>query len=208
MINSSVQSFDSKNYFLPDSMYEFQNENVAIQIEQYTFYQPVRNSILLTNSISLGDAREPVQLPLNVRMKIPEKAVGNKYYFIASTNSRGKESSIDAIINAGWINGEKKSLGKYSLRIDSIPPIVSPRNFSVNNCKGKNQLSWSIRESQTELFDYDIYIDGTWYILEFERKGNFLIFNKPTKLKGKHSVHLTVKDSCGNKTDWKEVLDF
>jgi hypothetical protein len=110
--------------------------------------------------------------------------------------------------NAGWINGEKKSMGKYNLRIDSIPPSVSPRNFSIANCKGKNQLSWSVREFQTELFDYDIYIDGAWYVLEFERKGNYLIFNKPVNIKGKHTVQLTVTDSCGNKTDWKEVLDF
>ena len=207
-INSALQPFDSKNFFLPDSGYEFQNENMAIAADKFTFYQPLRHSILITNSISLGDAREPVQLPLKVRMKIPENAIRNTYYFIASTNSRGKESSIDAMTNAGWINGEKKSMGKYNLRIDSIPPSVSPRNFSIANCKGKNQFSWSVRESQTELFDYDIYIDGTWYVLEFERKGNYLIFNKPANIKGKHTVQLTVTDSCGNKTDWKEVLDF
>ena len=95
------------------------------------------------------------------------------------------------------------------MQVDTIPPSLSPLNFNASeSSKGKTRYLWKVKENQTELVDYELFIDGKWYVLEYESKGDYLFFDKPKGLNGKHNVELIVKDSCGNLRKWSTEMMF
>jgi hypothetical protein len=82
-------------------------------------------------------------------------------------------------------------------------------NFKSSTISIKlNRLSWKTEEYQTDLVDYDLFIDGKWYLLEYESKGDYLFFNKPKTMSGTHKLEIIVKDSCGNQRKWSKEITF
>lgn len=208
--NIKVQKkyFSSELNFMPDSSFSSIKENSMVFIKPHTFYQPTAKKISLDRMITISAASIPVQLPVEVGFKIPAEKLQEKGWYISRTKSNGRASSIDSRINGGWIYGETKAVGNFQLKQDVTPPSISPRGFDQQQRITQNQLRWSVSELTTELRDYDLFLDNQWYLVEFERKGNYLIFNVPYSLKGKKTAELIVTDQCGNKAVWKGSLTF
>jgi hypothetical protein len=115
----------------------------------------------------------------------------------------GKKHSLVTNLEQNWAVAESKFLGTFQLVVDTISPVVKPLNFTGTEALIlRNRLTWKVSENETEIKEYDVFIDGKWELLEYETKGNYLIFNPSIQLSGKHSFQLVVKDSCGNTTIW------
>ena len=205
----TIKSYLSPNsFFMPDSAYSFSNETSLMELKARTFYQPVPKKVIPGNNPSIAAPSTAVQLPVEIGIKIPvDKTMQNGWY-LTRTKSNGRESSIDSRVSSGWVYGETKGAGTFQLRQDNTPPKLTPLGFSTNQTITQKQLKWQVIETLTELKDYDLFIDNQWCLLEFERKGNYLIFNIPKSLKGKKAIELIVSDQCGNKAIWKGTLSF
>jgi hypothetical protein len=100
-------------------------------------------------------------------------------------------------------------MGTFSLQVDTIAPSLVPLNFDGNqSIQTKQLLTWKIDEKQTDLIDYDLYIDGEWQLLEYEYKGSYLIFKARKPLKGQKELKIIISDSCGNTKEWNKTMVF
>ncbi|MEY3236941.1 MAG: hypothetical protein RI883_1042 [Bacteroidota bacterium] len=208
-INSSKSIFPSWSYFHPDSTVQFQNDKIQFFAQKHTFYEPTKKNLSLVAPFSFGDPNAPIQYPVIVKMKLPSSKIEFAKYYINVTSSGGKNHSLFSTLNDDWIEAESNYLGVFRVQVDTIPPSLSPLNFNASeSSKGKTRYLWKVKENQTELVDYDLFIDGKWYVLEYESKGDYLFFDKPKGLNGKHKVELIVKDSCGNLRKWLTEMVF
>ena len=205
---SQKKYFATELNFMPDSPYSALNDNRIVILKPRTFYQPTTKKIALGNLISVATPNIPVQLPVEVGFKIPSDKLQEKGWYITRTKSNGRETSIDSRINSGWVYGETKAVGNFQLRQDITPPKITPWGIDQQQRITQKQLKWSVSEITTELKDYDLFLDNQWHLVEFERKGNYLIFKVPSSLKGKKTAELIVIDQCGNKAVWKGSLTF
>jgi hypothetical protein len=164
----------------------------------------------LNGTITFGDPAAPIQNPITVKLKLPVKSiVPTSKYFIRVVTAGGKKHSLVTNLEQNWAVAESKFLGTFQLVVDTISPEVKPLNFvGTEALISKNRLTWKVSENETEIKEYDVFIDGKWELLEYETKGNYLIFNPSIPLTGKHSLQLVVKDSCGNATIWLKDLVF
>jgi hypothetical protein len=209
-MNQTVDPFPSSQYFHPDSSYHYSNDQVEFSCGPATFYEPTRKNLSLKGTFSFGDPREPIQNPISVKLKLPKVAKKElSHYYISVTTNGGRTHAIESTVTGDWISGESMDLGSFKVRIDTIAPSLSPLNFKGNSVIGnKNRLTWKVTEYQTDLTDYDLLIDGKWYLLEYESKGDYLFFDKPKDLKGKHTIEVIVKDTCGNERSWTSQVTF
>ena len=207
---STVNLFPSWKYLFPDSTYAFQGENAYFSAQKYTFYEPTLKNLSLNGTFTFGDPAAPIQNPITVKLKLPVKStVPSSKYFIRVVTAGGKRHSLLSNLEQNWLVAESKYLGTFQLVVDTIPPAVKPLNFAgAEELISKNRLTWKVTENETEIKEYDLFIDGKWEILEYETKGNYFIFNPFIPLSGKHSFQLVVKDSCGNATIWLKDLVF
>ncbi len=209
-LSSTVNLFPSWKYLFPDSTYAFQGENAYFSAQKHTVYEPTLKNLSLNGTITFGDPAAPIQNPITVKLKLPIKSVvPTSKYFIRVVTAGGKKHSLVTNLEQNWAVAESKFLGTFQLVVDTISPVVKPLNFvGTEALLSKNRLTWKVSENETEIKEYDVFIDGKWDLLEYETKGNYLIFNPSIQLSGKHSFQLVVKDSCGNTTIWSKDLIF
>jgi murein DD-endopeptidase MepM/ murein hydrolase activator NlpD len=208
-MNSQKTIFPSWKYFLPDSAYHYKNEFIEFSAEPLTFYEPTLKNISLKEPFSFGDSKQPIQQPINVKIKLPTLIEDRSKYFISVTSYSGKPKALASKIIGNWIEASSMDLGSFKIKTDTLAPIITPLNFTGNETIiNKTRLSWKVLENQTALIDYDLFIDGKWFLLEFESKGTYLFFDRPKNFTGKHFLELKAKDSCGNVRIWSKELNF
>ena len=207
---STVNLFPAWKYLFPDSTYAFQGENAYFSAQKHTFYEPTLKNLSLNGTFTFGDPATPIQNFVTVKLKLPAKSgVSSSKYYISVVTAGGQKNSLSTSLEQNWAVAESKLLGTFQLVVDTISPAVKPLNFvGTEALISKNRLTWKVTENETEIKKYDLFIDGKWQLIEYETKGNYLIFNPSTPLSGKHTFQLVVKDSCGNTTIWSKDLIF
>lgn len=208
-INTTLNNFPSWKYLHPDSTYHFQGDQVSFTTQRHTFYEPTVKNISLKGVYTFGDPIQPIQYPVIVKMKLPESVIERSKYYVSVITSGGKRHALPTSIEGDWVAAKSKYLGTFQLKVDTIAPSIAPLNFTGNEATiTKLRLTWRVSEAQTDLVDYDLFIDGKWYLLGYESKGSYLFFDRPKSLTGKHKIEVIVKDSCGNNRSWSKDVVF
>jgi len=208
-INSTENIFPSWKYFHPDSTYSIKNAQVEFYLAHHTFYEPTLKNLSLKGTISLGDPSQAIQYPLTVKMPLKIGSVNLSTYYISVTTNGGKVRPLQTTVEGNWLSAKSSYLGVFQIKRDTIAPSIAPLNFTGNEPEIlKTRLSWKVKENETELVDYDLFINGKWVVLEYESKGDYLFFDRPKGLIGTAKLELRVIDSCGNKRFWVKDVVF
>lgn len=121
--------------------------------------------------------------------------------YIAYIDSKGKVSSLGGKMKNGCMVVETRSMGEYTIKIDSVAPSVKSSNFkdgqSVSSLKS---LRFKISDDMTGIENYDIYLDDVWVLGQYDAKNALLYYEFDEKIKkGTNKVKVVVTDGVGNK---------
>lgn len=121
--------------------------------------------------------------------------------YIAYIDSKGKVSSLGGKMKNGCMVVETRSMGEYTIKIDSVAPSVKSSNFkdgqSVSSLKS---LRFKISDDMTGIETYDIYLDDVWVLGQYDAKNALLYYEFDEKIKkGTNKVKVVVTDGVGNK---------
>ncbi len=206
-LSSIKDHFPHSTYFHPDSAYFFQNAQVAVAIPRFTFYEPCLKQVKLQLPITVANSKIPIQEAIEIKIK--SNQVFDQKVYIGLKDDKGRKHALTTSFHNGWYSAQSKTLGSFNLYRDTIAPHTSPLNFTGNEPQIlKSKLTWRVLENETSLADYDLFIDGEWHLLEYEPKGDYLYWTKPSSMKGMHSFQLVLKDQCGNVSYWDKKLSF
>ena len=194
----------TNDYLLPDSNFIIKNNEVSFSIPKNCVYEPIPKKMKFIKGFSIGDPYAPIQKAIAIKLPLIEYKLPIEKYYI-SINSK----YIPTVFSNGWLCAESKSLGEFTIKTDTIGPVITTLNFLKTDSILKKQiLQWKIIENKSSLKDYDLYIDGNWVLLEFESKGSFAYYRKPKDLIGKHLLKIIAKDGCGNNSIWEKEIRF
>ena len=86
------------------------------------------------------------------------------------------------------------NLGKFYEDIDSIAPTIKQLNR-------KNKISFQIKDDETGVKKYDVFINGNWYLFEYEPKRNeiFCSLNSLEIFEKEINIKVVVEDLVGNR---------
>ena len=199
--NNLAAFYAPSTHFIPDSSYTFKGDEYSISIPAYTFYEPVKKLVVTSYpNLILGNQKDPIQLPISLSLKPITSNVAIEKQYIKVNNSY-----IKTTLNvSNWLTGETKNLGKINIGIDTLAPAIVALNFkTTDTLLTKKIVTWRITESQTEIIDYDLFIDNVWHVLEYEKKGSYLIAILPTLSDEPHSIEIIARDACQNSGTWK-----
>lgn len=193
-------------YLQPGQTLQLENEERQVQFGLETVYEPLKLNESLLNT-TIGEATEPVHHAYKIRVKSSEEPDGKHYIQIIT--AKGRTRTMVADYANGWYTVESKYFGQYSLKRDLTAPTISTKNFkSTTTYTSLKKLQWRIGDAHTGIADYDLFIDGKWYLIEYESKGSYVTFDRPDDVKGKKEVKLVVKDEVGNEKEWVKEIDF
>lgn len=189
--------YQPKTHFIPDSFYRFSNQYGSIEIEPFTFYEPVQKSYSIGKKLVIGNSSTPIQRMIHLKMEAL-KTVSIDKQFIKSS-----KGSLATTAKGNFLFADSKNLGEFSVQVDTVAPIIKAHNFKESDTLiGRQKLSWKITDSQTEIMRYDIFVEGIWFPLEYDLKNDLITFKRNRFQINEQHIELRVTDSCGNTAFW------
>ena len=150
----------------------------------------------------LGTEDIPVQKNIEIKLRPAEKYANSDKLYVVSVDKNGKFVSQGGKMADGMMCAKIRSLGTFALAVDDVKPQVSPVNFKNNTkvikCK---QLKINIKDNESGIDKYDIYLNGKWVIGAYDAKNNLLYYDVDEHLKkGSNKMEIVVTDCVGNET--------
>ena len=150
----------------------------------------------------LGTEDIPVQKNIEIKLRPAEKYANSDKLYVVSVDKNGKFVSQGGKMADGMMCAKIRSLGTFALAVDEVKPQVSPVNFKNNTkvikCK---QLKINIKDNESGIDKYDIYLNGKWVIGAYDAKNNLLYYDVDEHLKkGSNKMEIVVTDCVDNET--------
>ncbi|PHR49247.1 MAG: hypothetical protein COA32_04130 [Fluviicola sp.] len=200
--------YQNQKFLFPDSAYMDFNDEHYVLFPPGLLYEPTPLLIQQTNDFIFGNDNIPLQENYKLMLPIKKQKYSDEKYYIERINSNNRVYAENGIVSDGWITKWVRDFGRYRVAIDTIPPIITRKNFiNKANVKGKT-LIWNLEDLESGLVDYDVYIDGKWYLLNWEPKRQSFYFKPPAELNGSHKLLIRAVDACGNKNQEVYELEF
>lgn len=147
-----------------------------------------------------GDDELTTFKTFTIRLRPNEKWADHPKKYIALIDDSGKVSSLGGKMKNGSMEVETRSMGEYTIKIDSVAPKVSASNFKDGqSVSGLKSLRFKITDDMTGIETYNIYLDDVWVLGQYDAKNALLYYEFDDKIKkGTNKVKVVVTDGVGN----------
>ena len=203
----------SGKYYFPDSVNTVLYDDFQLLLEPGTFYEPLQKVLrvdstqqYLSYEYQFSESEIPVQKEFDVRMRtpdLPENFPFNKLGIgVISDNGWMSWKSGDYINE--WVEATSRSFGKFVLLVDSIPPKITPLDFSNGKVISRyRNVQLTIEDNLAGVWKYKAFINGEWALMEYDRrKKRYIVpFDKRSKhllKKGENEIKIWANDGKGN----------
>ena len=135
-----------------------------------------------------------------VRLRPNERWANHPKKYIALIDNNGKVSSLGGKMKNGCMEVQTRSMGEFTIKIDSVAPKVSASNFKDGqSVKELKSLRFKITDDMTGIETYNIYLDDVWVLGQYDAKNALLYYEFDDKIKkGTNNVKVVVTDGVGN----------
>jgi len=158
----------------------------------------IADSLDISFDYQLHDRPVPLHAgcPLVIGVRNYPIADMSKYYVVRKF--KGKQASAGGCFEEGFMHTTIRELGTYSVALDTIAPIIVPLNKSQQWKAGN--IQFKIKDAETGIRDYKVYIDGKFALFKFASKNGKLSSVHPKRIrKGvPHRMEVVITDYCGN----------
>jgi hypothetical protein len=200
--------YQNQKYLFPDSAYMDFNEQHYILFPPGLLYEPTPLTINQGEYFNFGNDDIPLQENYKLMLPIKAQSLPNEKYYIERLNSSNRSFAENGTVSDGWVTKWINDFGSFKVAIDTVPPTITRRNFiNKANVRGKT-LIWKIEDLESGLVDYDVFVDGKWYLLSWEPKRQSFYFESPSELKGTHKLTIKAVDASGNTSKEEYELEF
>ena len=136
-----------------------------------------------------------------IRIRPNEEWADHPKKYIAYYDNSGKVSSLGGKMKDGCMEVQTRSMGEYTIKIDSVAPTVRASNFKDGQAvTSLKSLRFKISDDMTGIETYDIYLDDVWVLGQYDAKNALLYYEIDDKMqKGTNNVKVVVTDGVGNK---------
>lgn len=147
-----------------------------------------------------GDEEMTTFKSFKVRIIPQEEWARDSRMYIASIDKNGKVSSLGGKMKNGAMEVETRTMGEYTIKIDSVAPKVSASNFKDGqSVKALKSLRFKISDDMTGVDTYNIYLNDAWVLGQYDAKNALLYYEFDDRIKaGTNKVKVVVTDGVGN----------
>ncbi|WP_369769444.1 M23 family metallopeptidase [Flavobacterium sp. WC2416] len=99
-----------------------------------------------------------------------------------------------------------RSLGKYALKMDTVPPTISIANpIEGKWISAQNTIQLSINDYGSGIKSYNGYLNGNWILFEYDNKTKKIThnFSDGVVAEGANDLKVVVVDNVGNSTTFE-----
>jgi len=197
--------YDHVHYFIPDSLYTFRTENMQVLVDPQTFYEPVKKDMKLPLG-QFGNSKTVIQKPICIEMKAKNSVPIEKQYLTINGDA------LETTRENGYLASESKQLGTFSIKADTIAPIIQLIPTS-SNVIVPSEFHWKITDGLSGIARYELLLNGEWTMVYLDQKSNVVSWKNDRRAtiigpttENVLLMELRVTDRCGNVQTWTKEL--
>ncbi|WP_281298429.1 M23 family metallopeptidase [Flavobacterium limnophilum] len=194
----------SKYFVKANNDSSFEKENMSVFFPAGTFYDDFYlNFDVKNDTLFLHDDTVPAHTSFTISMEDKKftEAQREKLY-IASIN--GKKMGYNTTYRKDNVFTIKvKTLGKYALVLDTIPPVISiAKPIDGKWLSDKKSIQFTISDGLSGIKSYNGYLNGKWILFEYDNKTKKITHNFSDGIvaEGANELKIIVVDNLGNST--------
>lgn len=150
---------------------------------------------------ALGDETEAVKK--NFTVSLSDSLVPQQYKQKAFVcrEIKGKTNYLTSTCENGWLSAKSNRFGKFFILVDTIAPTIKPLVIS-GDMTGRKYIEFKITDNLSGVSTYNIYINDTWVLGEYEPKKSSLRYYFDNRLPkcDKYKLKVVVGDNMKNET--------
>ena len=190
---------------------EFETEDIIVHFPKWSLYEDLSFQYKMGDTIKhavspvhhIQNLYTPLQKRITVSIRVPDSIPEKEDKLIAvSLNSKNKLLSPEGgRFENGWITFRTRSLGPYTIMIDTVAPVIKPINFSKSTkISTLKVIKLKAEDNLSGVTHYDAYIDGVWHLLQYDYKTGliWLDLTEHSPTKGQHNLEIKVGDAVNN----------
>lgn len=160
----------------------------------------VPDSLGISYTYQLHDKPVPLHAGCPLSIGIRRYPVSNMSKYYVARLHKGRKSSAGGTYENGYMNTTIRELGTYTVALDTVAPKIVPLNKPQWKA---GKIQFKIRDAETGIKNYKVYIDGEFVLFKFSSKNATLSCLDPKRIKKgamKHRMEVIVTDYCENET--------
>lgn len=188
-----------------DKHSEFVTDQIKLIAEPYNLYDDVdlvysvspRRPGAYSSLHHIQNRYTPIHDSLNLWIK-PDVDLGKNGVKAVVTGTIN--GAVESEFSDGYVKGKVKGFGDYEIRIDTVPPVITPLNIhNGSNLAAARTISFRVSDSLSGVSGYMGKIDGEWVLVEHDYKSKLFIYTfGPEISRGKHTFEFTATDFKNN----------
>jgi len=192
---------DLKVTFPAKAFYRSQLVNYGVSIGSKNAY---------SNVFIIGNRFIPLQKYCSASVKLNREVqdeLTSKLY-VAKVGKKGETSFAGGTYQDGWMSFKTRTLGNYTVLMDTIPPTIKPLNVSNGkNVSKQKSLRFLISDKPTGIKKYNGFLNGKWVLMDYNPKKGVVTYRFDWLLKkGKNEFKLYVLDNRDNETIYEAEI--
>ena len=183
-------------------------ESIAMKMERSDVAIKADSTIqILSPAYTLHNADTPLQSAIDVVFSQPIDEVLQPYTAMASVAANGALSYAGGSYRNNRFTARTSAFGTYCLVADCTAPTIRPQFSDGQDCRSRSSISFRLGDNFSGVASYTATIDGEWVAIDYARsRATINLAAEGISGSKSHTVTLTVKDSCGNKTTWQGTI--
>lgn len=182
----------------------FSKENMSVFFPAGTFYEDFYlNFDVKNDTLFLHDDTVPAHTNFTISIEDSKyKETQREKLFLASINGQ-KSTYIPSYRKDNVFTAKVKTLGKFALVLDTIPPVISiAKPIEGKWLSDKKLLQFSISDALSGIKSYNGYLNGKWILFEYDNKTRKIThdFTDGIVAEGRNDLKIIVIDNMGNST--------
>ncbi|MDR1415877.1 MAG: hypothetical protein LBJ57_00490, partial [Prevotellaceae bacterium] len=146
-----------------------------------------------------------------IRTSVPERLWTKAV--VVHMDDDGSKSALATTLQLPYFTASSRSWGYFFVEIDTVPPKITPVNFTNGARLGSAQqrITLKVTDNLSEIKSYAGYVDDRWALFEYDRKKSLMhyyIDRSRVKSDAQHDIIFMASDIAGNSSMFTCTLHF
>ncbi|MDH6305107.1 hypothetical protein M2459_002204 [Parabacteroides sp. PF5-5] len=166
----------------------------------YFRYSVKEDSTALAATHTLHNRTIPIHDKAQLSLRLQKDSLDNKQQYGIVRRQNGKYTWVGGTYRNGWLDADIRELGVYTIKQDTVPPVITPVNQTA--WVGSQKITFRITDNLSGVKSYRGEIDGQYALFEYDGKKGLVSysFDKKRLARGNHKLSFLLIDNCGNES--------
>ena len=184
-------AYTSATHWLPTEAYSYQTGPWQLQIDSFTFFEPVRKSLDLAAK-RIGSSQLQLAKPIALSYQLKDSINAHRYFITMNG------TALPTTFKEGKLFSSSKTLGTFGLRMDEIAPTIQNQSNNKLDTLNNGAWSWFVKDDFSGVASYTCWQNGKWVPAYYDAKNKVIKAQFQVPFVAGTILEIRVKDAAGN----------